>query len=458
MNVEDLNEHFDRNKERLVEEFFEFLRFKSISSEPQYKEDVVSCCEWLSDYVSSFGMEAEIWSTPGHPSVFASWMKAGKDKPTVLLYNHYDVQPVDPLELWESAPFEPRLEGARVYARGAQDNKGQCFYTINAIKTLLEKNGELPINVKLLIEGEEEMGSGGLNAILDEKKEALQADYLMIVDLGLISMDAPSVCLGTRGIVTMDVEVSEAPGDLHSGSFGGIAYNPNRALCEMLAKLKTEDGRVAVPGFYDNLEKLSAEQKELILSGIDEESLVLSFGFQPSGQEDGFSFIESAWYRPTMEINGVAGGYYGEGFKTVIPAKAIAKLSCRLVPAQDPQRIGKLVGDYLQEIAPGNVKVETKIHPFFGEAVRANAKSSIVAATKKAYEEVLELDCGYSFEGGTIPVAPALARVSGAQTVLMGYGLSGDQIHAPNEYFDLNRIRYGHATIARTLFNCSHSL
>jgi acetylornithine deacetylase/succinyl-diaminopimelate desuccinylase-like protein len=327
---------YEKNISQIYADYFTFLRFPSISTDPTYSNDIRKTADWLVSYLKQFGMEAELWQTEGHPVVFASYLEAGPDCPTVLIYQHYDVQPVDPLDLWISDPFEPTIRNERVYARGASDNKGQCFYSITAIKAFLEMGKSLNINIKLFIEGEEECGSKGPSNILEAKKEALKSDYLLIVDLGLPNASTPAVTLGHRGIVAMEVTCKNSSIDLHSGLLGGIALNPNRALVQLLSKLWDDKGRVRVPAFYDQIETPNAEELKHIDQKLDLKELESTFGVKAFQGEEDYTLWESNTIRPTLEINGIEGGYTGLGFKTVIPAVAKAKISCRLVPNQDP--------------------------------------------------------------------------------------------------------------------------
>lgn len=447
--LDSLRKIYKRNEKKAIQDYFSFLKFQSVSSEPQYKTQITACATWLVDYLKKMGFEVELWQTKGHPVIFAKNLKAGPAQPTLLIYNHYDVQPVDPIEAWDTPPFEPTVKDGQVYARGAQDNKGQCFYTIFALKALLERDQALPINIKLCIEGEEECGSSGLSSILKNKEKELESDYLAIVDLGMQKPAHPTVTLGIRGIVTMDLEVQGTKTDLHSGVNGGIVYNPIHALAEILAKLRDPKGKIAVPGFYDDVENLSPKDKSQISLDFDENEYESTFGTKATGGELQYSPLERAWVRPTIEVNGISGGYSGAGFKTVIPAKASAKISCRLVPHQDPKKIAKLVSDFLSSKAPPGISVSVRIHHGGGAAIRANPNSRVVKAFADAYSEVFESSCEFIFEGGSIPIVTELAKASGSEIVLLGLALPDDQIHAPNEHFGLDRIENGFLIIAR---------
>ena len=396
------------------------------------------------------GFEATLWKTPGRSVVFASHCHAGKERPTLLIYQHYDVQPVDPLDLWKTGPFEPTVRDNQVYARGAQDNKGQCFYSITSLKALLKLSKKLNVNIKLFIEGEEESGSLGTDAILEERAEELKADYLLVVDMGLPDKETPAVTLSARGILTMDISVKGSTGDMHSGTMGGAAFNPCRALVSALAKLWTSEGRVAIPHFYDAVVKFSSDDLSRIHLDMSEEKVRAQFGLAALSPEPGYTIGESTTIRPTVEINGISGGYTGEGFKTIIPSKASAKLSCRLVPNQDPDNIFAHLKGFLQSHMPKGMELLFKdVHgtPAFFSAF----DSHIAKLVAKAYEEVMKKPCQMRLGSGSIPIVAHLAKVSGAETVLMGFGLDSDQIHAPNEHFGLDRFERGFLTMGRIL-------
>lgn len=449
--LQSLRDAFQSNKEKILEEFFTFLRFASISSEVAYAQEMQRCADWLANYLTDMGFSVEKWPTSGHATLFAHHCHAGADKPTLLIYNHYDVQPVDPLEAWESPPFEPAIRGGQIFARGAQDNKGQCFFVLQALKALLQRDGKLPINIKLCIEGEEECGSAGLSKILLDHKKQLRADALAIVDVGLREANCPAVTVGLRGLVTMDLIVTGSTTDLHSGSHGGLVYNPLRALVEILASLYNEDGSIAIPGFYGDIEPISEEEKARICLDFNSTEYQKNFGTIPTGGETALPPLERNWLRPTVEINGITGGYSGPGFKTVIPAEASAKLSCRLVPGQDPQETAEVVAKFLRNKAQDGVKVAVHIHAGGGPAVRTPSDSAPVCAFAAAYEEVFGKSCSYILEGASIPIVTALAEASGAATVLLGMALATDNIHAPNEHFGIDRLELGMLVMARAI-------
>ena len=442
---------FKNNEEKMTEDFLEFLRFQSISADSEFNPQTLACADWVENYLKESKLDVERFETSGFPIFLASWLKAGPDKPTILIYNHYDVQPVDPINLWESKPFEPEIRDGQVYARGATDNKGPCLYVMAAIRALLEAEGELPVNVKLIIEGEEESGSESFEPVLTEHKEKLSADYVLIVDVGVHSLDRPSVTVGTRGLVATEVTFKGSAVDLHSGSFGGLAYNPLHALIEVISKMRSPEGEILIPGFYENVERLSPEEKSEIDFSFDANMLKEKMGLECEGGEKAFSPLESAWLRPTLEINGIAGGYAGEGFKTVIPAEATAKISCRLSPGQDVNRIAKLIGEFITENTPAGIESEFKMFPGGGVAVRTSPNSDLVRTCQQAISEITELPCSIILDGASIPVAPALTETAGGEISFIGYMLPDDYLHAPNEHFGLDRMRLGFLTICRLL-------
>ena len=449
--LDTLKSLYQDSHDQILQDFFTFLRFKSVSSEAEYQPQIIACANWTVDYLKQLGFHTELWPTSGHPVIYASRMDGGPDKPTLLIYNHYDVQPVDPLDLWKSPPFEPTVRNGQVFARGAEDNKGQCFYVLQALKLLLKRDKKLPINIKLCIEGEEETGSRGLSEILPKKQKELKADYLAIVDLGMLGPTSPAITLGVRGIVTMDVKAEGSTTDLHSGSHGGIVYNPIHALVEILSGMRDKTGRITIPGFYDQVREIDPKDKTLLKLDFDIDSYLTTFGAHPTGGEKRFSPLERAWLRPTLEINGICGGYTGTGFKTVIPAVATAKLSCRLVPDQEPQVIGKLVADYIKSKAPEGIKITVEVRPGVGCSVRSETSSPVAQAFNKAYSEVFQAPVSYIFEGASIPIVKELSEASKSLVIMLGLGLPDDLIHAPNEHFGIDRIEKGALIMARAI-------
>ncbi|MEM7174999.1 MAG: M20/M25/M40 family metallo-hydrolase [Chlamydiota bacterium] len=441
---------FDKKKQTLLSEFSSFLRFPSVSTDPAYREDVVRCKEWLSSYLQERGFAVETWETTGHPTLFASSLGAGPTRPTLLFYQHYDVQPVDPIDEWITGPFDPTVRAGKIYARGAIDNKGQCFYVIAALAAFLEHAGTSQLNLKIVIEGEEEMGSPGFAAVLKEKKQELKADHVFIVDCEMPAQDQPAVTLGVRGLMSLEITCRNSAADLHSGCFGGVVLNPARALIKALSACFDQQGHIAVPGFYDDVRLLSAEEKTALDFDPDVKASAAALKVGAFASEEGYSLVESNWIRPTLEINGLESGYTGAGVKTIIPAQARAKLSCRLVPDQNPVVIGNLLAPFLKKKLPQGIDIEMDVRSE-ARAFTAALRGETVEKAVQACEDVFQKPCRRILTGATIPIAADLAATSGGNLVLMGVGLSEDQMHAPNESFALDRLKQGFLVIARLL-------
>ncbi len=452
--VTELSHWYEQNKQSILDDFFTFLRFKSISADPSCKEECLRAANWLCGYLKKIGLQSELWPSTGNPVVFASDLSAGEDRPTLLIYHHYDVQPVDPLELWHSPPFEPTIRQGKVFARGASDNKGQCFATLTALRWLYSFAKKQRVNIKVFIEGEEEIGGPGTEKVVREKQRELQADHLLVVDFGLPRENEPGVTLGMRGIVTFDIECKNSSQDLHSGEHGGVALNPNRALVQLLAKVWDEQGRVTIAHFYDDIKGLTAEEKKRVNLDFDVQAYEKAFGVKAYAAEKGCSLKEANWLRPTFEINGIGGGYTGVGFKTVIPSKAIAKVSCRLVPEQDPSVIEKNVREFLQKNCPSGMELYIAMHHGAG-AFKTASDAKITQVVATSFEEVFGRPCEYMFCGGSVPIVVELSKACGADVALMGVALSSDDIHAPNEHFGLDNIKQGFMTMARVLVHLS---
>ena len=447
-------EWYQKHSQSIQEDFFAFLRFKSISTDPAHNSDTRKTASWLLEYLNNIGLKTTLWETTGHPVVYGELLTAGKERPTILIYQHYDVQPVDPLELWHSEPFNPIVRNNQVFARGALDNKGQCFYSISAIKAFLQLAEKNNVNIKVFIEGEEETGSSGTFAILDSKRKELAADHLLVVDTDIPGPGIPGITLGVRGITTMHVECQNSKIDLHSGTHGGIALNPNRALVTALGKMWDASGKVAIPGFYDSVRPFTKEELSIYDLTFDEEDYKKSFGVKAFANEPSYSLVESNWMRPTLEINGISGGYAGAGFKTVIPAKAIAKISCRLVPDQDPVEVQKQIENFLRSQIAKGLTLTVEFH-HGAKAYRCPYPSTIAKIASASYEEVFGRDCKKLLCGASIPIVGALAEASGANALMMGMGLSSDDIHAPNEHFGLDRFEQGFLTMGGILSRLS---
>ena len=423
---------------RQLDELSDWLRIPSVSTQSQHKADLERAAGWLAQKMTAIGLQnVEIIEAGGHPFVYGDWLHAGNDVPTILIYGHYDVQPVDPLELWNSPPFEPAVRGEDLFARGASDDKGQLFAHVAAVEALLETFGALPVNVKFLVEGEEEVGSRSLTAYLPAETEKLAADVCLISDTHILAPDQPLIIYGLRGVWAGEITVRGPAQDLHSGIFGGAVHNPNQALCELLARLHDGAGRVTVPGFYDDVLALTeTERNALAQVPYDEEKLMQESGVPAAWGEDGFTVTERIGARPTLEINGMWGGFIGDGFKTVIPAEAHAKVSCRLVPDQQSSTIGPMIEQFLRQIAPPTVEVAVSTLQHAPATVVPLDVPEMQAAAS-AYARVFGAEPVYSREGGSIPIATVVQEALGIPILFMGFGLPDDNLHAPNEKLHL---------------------
>ncbi|MBU6382838.1 MAG: dipeptidase [Verrucomicrobia bacterium] len=449
--LERLKQWFASHSHEIKQDYFSLLRFPSISTDPDYAKDLRGCAEWLRNYITRHcKMKAELIDTVGYPIVYAEDLRAGHGAPTLLVYGHYDVQPVDPLELWQSPPFQPTERNGKIYARGAVDDKGQIFFAITAMRAFADWGQELPVNLKFCIEGEEESLSLGLSKALPQLKEKLKADALAVIDCGQFDATTPAITLGGRGLVTLELVLTGSKVDLHSGVHGGLAYNPNRAMTELLAKVWDANGRVQIRGFYDDVLEMTEAEKKLFAARKDEENYRKEFGIDAIGGEKGLPLFVKEGFRPTFEINGISGGYTGKGFKTVIPAHTTAKISCRLVPNQNPQKILSSVTEFIKQHVPPGIRVEIK-HPSGEEAYRGSADSHLARAASVAASEVMGKECKRVVSGGSVPILAAMCKQLKADIVGMGQGLPTDDIHSPNEHFDWTRFEWGFLTFARTL-------
>jgi len=433
-----------------LQELQEFLRIPSVSTQPDHQPDVERAAAWLCEQLSAAGFpRADVMPTAGHPVVYAEWMGAGSDAPTVLIYGHYDVQPPDPMDEWKTPPFEPTIVGDDVFARGASDDKGQMYVHVKAVEALAKTNGSLPVNVKCIFEGEEECGSPSLTPFVHEHIDLLDADVALISDTHILGEDTPSIVYGLRGIVYVEVEVTGPDHDLHSGTYGGAVQNPINALCGMIAQLHDEDGRIAIPGFYDQVRDLSAEERQALAKApFDRQSWLQESGVKTDWGEQGYTIVERASARPTLDVNGMWGGYIQPGAKTVLPSRAFAKISMRLVPDQDPEEIAQLAADYLKQIAPPTVSVKVReLHGGDGAIVRRD--SPAMQAAFQAYTEVFGREPVFVREGGSIPVVALFQQALDIETVLMGFGLPDDRLHSPNEKFHLPNFYRGIETSIR---------
>ena len=441
-------EYAQSHGEAFVEELKSFLRIPSVSTDPAYREGIRRAAGMLRQRLLEAGFErAEIIPTEGHPVVYAEWMAAGEEAPTVLVYGHYDVQPPDPLELWETPPFEPTIRGEHLYARGVADDKGQLYIHVKAAESWRATVGHPPVNLKCLFEGEEEIGSVHLEPFIREHRDLLAADVAVISDSHILRPDLPAILYGLRGLAYVEITVSGPAHDLHSGSYGGAVHNPLHALAAMIAALHDEEGRITVPGFYDKVRPLTEEEREeLARIPFDREAWLKETGVPTDWGEPGYTIIERTSARPTLDLNGMWGGYTGEGAKTIIPARAHAKISMRLVPDQEPEEIARLLLDYLQAIAPPTVRVEGRVLHGAPPAL-IERHSPAMEAASRAYEFGFGKRPVLMREGGSIPVVTTFQQELGLQPVLMGFGLPDDGIHAPNERFYLPNFYRGIQTV-----------
>lgn len=434
------------NKDRFLDELLELLRIASISARSEYKEEMHRCAEMVQERLVEAGAEqVRIFPTKGYPVVYGEKI-IDPSKPTVLVYGHYDVQPPDPLELWHSGPFEPVIKEGKIFARGACDDKGQFFMHIKAFETMVKTNS-LPTNIKFIIEGEEEIGSPNLGSFIKENKDLLKADVILISDTAMLSLENPSIDVGVRGLSYIEVEVTGPNRDLHSGVYGGAVANPITLLCQMISSLHDNENHITIPGFYDDVLEVS-EQERLALSEApyNETAYKEDLGVEELWGEKGFSTNERTGIRPTLEVNGIWGGYTGEGAKTVLPSKAFAKISCRLVPHQRHEKITALVMDHIKKIAPAGVKVEVKEH-HGGDPYLTPVNSIEYKAAAKAIEKTLGKSPVPVRGGGSIPITSLFESELKLKTVFLGFGLDSDNLHSPNEKFNLDNFYKGIETI-----------
>ena len=436
-------EYAKANADRFVAELETFLRIPSISTDPAYDADVRRAADWLADDLRRAGMATvEVMETPGHPIVFAEHV-ADPALPTVLVYGHYDVQPPDPLELWESPPFEPVVRDGVLYARGSSDDKGQAFMHVKAAEAYLKGGEPLPVNLKFMIEGEEESGSSSLRPFIEANRDRLAADIVLISDTALFDEGVPSVTYGLRGLAYCEVTLTGPNRDLHSGVYGGAVENPINALCRLIAGLHDAQHRVNVPGFYDHVRELSDDERATFRKlPFDNDAWKASVGVAEVRREEGYSTLEAVTARPTLDCNGIWGGYTGAGAKTVLPSKASAKISMRLVPDQDPNDIADKLQQYFEAHTPPTMQLTfKKLHG--GQPVIVDTSSPAMQAAFEAMEGVFGKRPFFTREGGSIPVVADFKQVLGLDTVLMGFGLDSDAIHSPNERFGLDRFHQG---------------
>jgi len=443
--LETVVKYVKANFDNYLEELKEYLRIPSISTLPENKSDINKCAEFVAGKLKAAGMEkVKIIKTKKHPLVYGEWLKA-KGKPTVLIYGHYDVQPADPLELWKSPPFEPVVKGGKIYARGANDNKGQNFVHIKSVEAIMKNLGKLPVNVKFLIEGEEEIGSPSLEVFLKDKKnkQLLKCDAVLISDTSLYAKGVPTLNYGLRGLAYLEVELIGPNRDLHSGSFGGAFANPINELAKLIAKLHDKNGKVTVPNFYKDVQKTTKFEKENFKKlNFDEAKFAKEYGVKELYGEKGYSTLERLWTRPTLDCNGIYGGYTEEGAKTVLPSKATAKISMRLVPNQDTKKIAREFTKYVKSLAPASVKIKvTDMHG--GSPVVVPLEHKAIQAAARATSRAFGKETVFTREGGSIPIVVEFMKELKAPAILMGLGLDSENIHSPNEHFHLDSFKKG---------------
>jgi len=432
------------HENQFLEELKAFLQIPSVSTQAEHRPDMIRAAVWLRDQLLAIGFpRAEVMPTHGHPIIYAEWLAAGPEKPTVLIYGHYDVQPPEPFELWHTPPFEPTVIGDNLFARGASDDKGQLFVHVKALEAFQQTAGAPPVNIKMLIEGEEEIGSPSLDPFIREHQDLLRADVALISDSHILGKDLPTIVYALRGMAYVEVEVTGPASDLHSGIYGGAVHNPINALCAMIAKLQDEDGRILIPGFYDKVRDLEPEERaELAKIPFDREVWLAEAGVIRDWGEPGYTIIERTMARPTLDVNGIWGGYTQPGAKTVLPAKAFAKISMRLVPDQKPGEISRLIAEYFRALAPATVTVEVRdLHGGEGAIVRRDSPE--MAAAFRAYKAAFGREPILVREGGSIPVVAAFQKMLGIDTILMGFGLPDDNLHAPNEKLAVSNFHRG---------------
>lgn len=445
--MKEINQYMKDNKQRFIDELLDFLRIPSVSADSKYKKDVARTAEWVKKSLLAAGAgKAEIHPTSMHPMVYGEKI-IDKKLPTVLVYGHYDVQPPDPLDLWHSGPFDPVIKNGKIYARGACDDKGQVYMHVKAFE-MLNRTKALPCNIKFLIEGEEEVGSVSLEDFVKKNRKKLEADIILISDTDMIANDVPSITVGLRGLSYLQVEVTGPDRDLHSGVYGGAVPNPINVLCEMIASLKDKDGHITIPGFYKNVKVLSAkERKELNRAPFNLKEYMKDLDIKDVRGEKGYTTIERTSIRPTLDVNGIWGGYTGEGSKTVIASKAYAKISMRLVPNQTSDSVTKLFTKHFQKIAPSSVKVKvTAYHG--GEPADLETNSVGYIAASKAMETTFGKMPIPSRSGGSIPIVALFKKELGLDSVMLGFGLNADNIHSPNEHYGVFNYLKGIETIA----------
>jgi acetylornithine deacetylase/succinyl-diaminopimelate desuccinylase-like protein len=441
--MQNVIDHINVNRDRYLQELKALLAIPSISALSEHARDVRRCADWCADEMRRIGLQnVRIVETPGHPVVYGDWLGA-PGAPTILFYGHYDVQPVDPIELWESPPFEATIRDGEIYARGAADDKGQVFMHFKAIEAHLSQNGRLPVNIRIVLEGEEEVGSDHLDDFIRQHAAELRADVVVISDSPMFARGVPSICYGLRGLVYVQIDLRGSATDLHSGSFGGAVANPAFVLAQMIAQMKDRSGRIKIPGFYDDVRPLKEEERQAWAAlPFNERAYRKDFGIPKVSGEAGYTTLERTWARPTLEVNGLLSGFTGEGAKTVLPAVAMAKISMRLVPDQDPEKVAGLFEAYVTRLAPKTVTLTlTRMHG--GKPWMTSFDNPFIQAAGRAIERGFGRKPVFTREGGSIPVVSTFQEFLGLPAVLFGVGLPDENAHAPNEKLDVANFHNG---------------
>lgn len=446
--MENVISFINSNKDKYVEELKDFLRIPSISTNAANKEDVARCAQYVSQQMNKSGLQnVQVFPTAGHPVVYGEWLGA-PGKPTVLYYGHYDVQPVDPVNLWSSGPFEPTIKDGYIYARGSSDDKGQVFLNLKSVEAHMKINGKLPVNVKFMIEGEEEIGSVNLENFISTHKDLLKADVVLVSDTSFFADEMPSIAYGLRGLCYMQIDLTGPNRDLHSGVYGGAVGNPINELANIISKLKDKNGKITIPGFYNKVRALTKKERDAYKKlPFSKKEYFKDLGIKETFGEKGYSILEQVSGRPCLDCNGIWGGFQGEGAKTVLPGKASAKISMRLVPNQTPEQIAKLFERYVKKLCPKTMQIKvTELHGGY-PAITDITTKEIVAASN-ALHKVFKKKPLFAREGGSIPVIASFERLLGLKSILMGFGLDTDAIHSPNERFKLDNFHRGILSVA----------
>lgn len=440
--MNDVLDYLQKNEDHFVEELKEFLRIPSISADSQYRPAMADAAEFVANQFRQMGLDTEIIPTEGHSIVYAEWSNT-PDAPTALVYGHYDVQPPDPLDLWTTPPFEPDVRKGHIYARGATDDKGQMLTHVKSVEAWLKTVGSLPVNVKFVIEGEEEVGSDNLDRFLEDNKEKLNCDIAVVSDTSQYGPDMPAITYGLRGILACEIRLTGPNRDLHSGVFGGSVANPANVLAKLIASLHDDNGRVQVPGFYDDIPELPQDERDRLAAlPFDESRYFADLGVSGGYGEGGFTTTERRWARPTCDVNGMVSGYTGEGPKTIVPSKSVAKITCRLVPDQCPEKLTENLKAYLSDQCPAGIQFEFESQHGC-ESLVFETNSQYMEAAEKAIETAFGTRPVFIREGGSIPVVKSFRDILGVDTLLLGWGQNTDNLHSPDEHFSLQDFQRG---------------